>query len=164
MSAWNICTGCSAFTNRRSSGCRDTVDHSVNPREAASAAKRKEKLIKQLKECREYDEKMGAPCAQPYSARSGRRRQSELSQDADGCGRKVFTKCWQIQRTSCQRNKPRRTLWQSLNLQQIADRLNAEFTGDARKLVFWYDDKGAFAEDIGSLTLQKCQNLSPGAR
>ena len=41
-----------------------------------------------------------------------------------------------------------------LNLQQIADRLNAEFTGEARKLVFWYDDKGAFAEDIGSLTLQ----------
>ncbi len=37
---------------------QDTVDHSVNPREAASAAKRKEKLIKQLKECREYDEKM----------------------------------------------------------------------------------------------------------
>ena len=37
---------------------QDTVDHSVNPREAASAAKRKEKLIKQFKECREYDEKM----------------------------------------------------------------------------------------------------------
>lgn len=37
---------------------QDTVDHSVNPREAASAAKRKEKLIKQLKESREYDEKM----------------------------------------------------------------------------------------------------------
>ena len=36
---------------------QDTGDHSVNPREAASAAKRKEKLIKQLKECREYDEK-----------------------------------------------------------------------------------------------------------
>ena len=44
-----------------------------------------------------------------------------------------------------------------LNLQQIADRLNAEFTGAARKLVFWYDDKGAFAEDIGSLTLQNAK-------
>ena len=29
-----------------------------------------------------------------------------------------------------------------LNLKQIIDRLNAEFTGDTRKLVFWYDDKG----------------------
>lgn len=50
-----------------------------------------------------------------------------------------------------------------LNLQQIADRLNAEFTGEARKLVFWYDDKGAFAEDIGSLTLQnaKIYRLEP---
>lgn len=28
-----------------------------------------------------------------------------------------------------------------LNLKQIIDRLNAEFTGDTRKLVFWYDDK-----------------------
>ena len=37
---------------------QDTVDHTSNPREAAAAAKRKEKLLKQLKECREYDEKM----------------------------------------------------------------------------------------------------------
>ena len=28
-----------------------------------------------------------------------------------------------------------------LNLKQIIDRLNAEFTGETRKLVFWYDDK-----------------------
>ena len=28
-----------------------------------------------------------------------------------------------------------------LNLKQIIDRLNEEFTGDTRKLVFWYDDK-----------------------
>ena len=27
-----------------------------------------------------------------------------------------------------------------LNLKQIIDRLNAEFVGDTRKLVFWYDD------------------------
>ena len=37
-----------------------------------------------------------------------------------------------------------------LNLKQIIDRLNAEFTGDARKLVFWYDDKAEVAEDIDS--------------
>jgi len=40
-----------------------------------------------------------------------------------------------------------------LNLKQIVDRLNAEFTGDTRKLVFWYDDKGEFAEDIDQLEL-----------
>ena len=28
-----------------------------------------------------------------------------------------------------------------LNLKPIIDRLNAEFTGETRKLVFWYDDK-----------------------
>lgn len=35
-----------------------------------------------------------------------------------------------------------------LNLKQIIDRLNEEFMGDTRKLVFWYDDKTEFAEDI----------------
>ena len=40
-----------------------------------------------------------------------------------------------------------------LNLKQIIDRLNAEFTGDNRKLVFWYDDKGEFAEDMDSVVL-----------
>lgn len=34
-----------------------------------------------------------------------------------------------------------------LNLKQVIDRLNAEFTGETRKLVFWYDDKAEFAED-----------------
>lgn len=38
---------------------QDTIDHSTNPREVAAATKRKEKLQKQLKECREYDEKIG---------------------------------------------------------------------------------------------------------
>ena len=38
-----------------------------------------------------------------------------------------------------------------LNLKQIIDRLNAEFTGETRKLVFWYDDKAEFAEDIASV-------------
>jgi len=40
-----------------------------------------------------------------------------------------------------------------LNLKQIADRLNAEFTQDTRKLVFWYDEKGEFADDINEIEL-----------
>lgn len=51
-----------------------------------------------------------------------------------------------------------------LNLKQIIDRLNEEFTGDTRKLVFWYDDKADFAEDIDSveLTNAKILKLEPG--
>lgn len=37
----------------------DTIDNSKNSREVSLATKRKEKLQKQLKECREYDEKIG---------------------------------------------------------------------------------------------------------
>lgn len=37
---------------------QDTIDHSANSREVATATKRKEKLTKQLKECRDYDEKI----------------------------------------------------------------------------------------------------------
>lgn len=37
---------------------QDMINHSKNPREVAVSAKRKEKLQKQLKECREYDEKI----------------------------------------------------------------------------------------------------------
>jgi hypothetical protein len=37
---------------------QDMIDHSTNSREVAAATKRKEKLQKQLKECREYDEKI----------------------------------------------------------------------------------------------------------
>lgn len=50
-----------------------------------------------------------------------------------------------------------------LNLKQIIDRLNAEFTGDTRKLVFWYDDKGEFAEDMDSVVLEnaKIYRLEP---
>ena len=50
-----------------------------------------------------------------------------------------------------------------LNLKQIIDRLNAEFTGDTRKLVFWYDDKGEFAEDMDSVVLDntKIYRLEP---
>ena len=38
---------------------QDMIDHSKSPREAANAAERKEKLQKQLKECRDYDGKIG---------------------------------------------------------------------------------------------------------
>ena len=41
-----------------------------------------------------------------------------------------------------------------LNLKQIIDRLNTEFTGETRKLVFWYDDKAEFEEDIDSVKLE----------
>ena len=37
---------------------QDMIDHSTNAREVAQATKRHEKLAKQLKECREYDEKL----------------------------------------------------------------------------------------------------------
>ena len=50
-----------------------------------------------------------------------------------------------------------------LNLKQIIDRLNTEFTGDTRKLVFWYDDKGEFAEDMDRVVLEnaKIYRLEP---
>ncbi|MGO4972013.1 BREX-1 system phosphatase PglZ type A [[Clostridium] aminophilum] len=44
-----------------------------------------------------------------------------------------------------------------LNLKQIIDRLNSEFTGENRKLVFWYDDKAEFAEDMDSVELQNAK-------
>lgn len=40
-----------------------------------------------------------------------------------------------------------------LSFKQIADKLNEEFTGDSRKLIFWYDEAGEFAEDIDTLEL-----------
>ena len=50
-----------------------------------------------------------------------------------------------------------------LNLKQIIDRLNAEFTGETRKLVFWYDDKAEFSEDMETVELQnaKIYHLQP---
>ena len=44
-----------------------------------------------------------------------------------------------------------------LNLKQIVDKLNTEFVGEHRKLVFWYDDKGDFAEDIDSMELENAK-------
>ena len=46
-----------------------------------------------------------------------------------------------------------------LNLKQIIDRLNTEFTGDNRKLVFWYDAGAEFAEDIDALELENAKIL-----
>lgn len=40
-----------------------------------------------------------------------------------------------------------------MNLQTITEKLNSEFASTERKLVFWYDDHGEFAEDIDSLVL-----------
>ncbi len=44
-----------------------------------------------------------------------------------------------------------------LNLEQIIDRLNTEFTGDTRNLAFWYDDNGEFAEDMKDIELEKAR-------
>lgn len=44
-----------------------------------------------------------------------------------------------------------------LNLKQIIDRLNMELTGDTRKLVFWYDDNGEFAEDMRDIELENAK-------
>jgi len=38
-----------------------------------------------------------------------------------------------------------------LNLRQITDKLNDEFTGSTRKLVFWYDSNAEFDSDINML-------------
>lgn len=50
-----------------------------------------------------------------------------------------------------------------LNLNQIAAKLNEAFTGDARQLIFWYDENGEFAEDIDTLVLNnaKVYKLDP---
>ena len=41
-----------------------------------------------------------------------------------------------------------------LSLNQISGKLNNEFSGDSRKIVFWYDDKGEFEADISELELE----------
>lgn len=50
-----------------------------------------------------------------------------------------------------------------LNLKQIEDFLNAEFADEARKLIFWYDDRGDFAGDVDALHLTnaKVYHLKP---
>jgi hypothetical protein len=51
----------------------------------------------------------------------------------------------------------------TLDLKQITDKLNAEFAGDTRKLVFWYDDAAEFVEDIDTLGIvgAKLHKLTP---
>ena len=46
-----------------------------------------------------------------------------------------------------------------LNLKQITDKLNAEFVGDVRKLVFWYDANAEFQEDINTIELENAKVL-----
>lgn len=46
-----------------------------------------------------------------------------------------------------------------LNLKQITDKLNSEFTGDVRKLVFWYDANAEFVEDVETLELGNAKVL-----
>lgn len=46
-----------------------------------------------------------------------------------------------------------------MNLKQIVDKLNDEFTGDVRKLVFWYDDNAEFNDDIDTLELNNAKVL-----
>ena len=47
-----------------------------------------------------------------------------------------------------------------LNLKQITDKLNSEFTGDVRKLVFWYDANAEFQEDIDSIEMRRFCTLN----
>ena len=42
-----------------------------------------------------------------------------------------------------------------LSLTQIINRLNEEFTGDTRKLVFWYYDNGEFVGERGWVKMVK---------
>lgn len=46
-----------------------------------------------------------------------------------------------------------------LNLKQITDKLNSEFTGEVRKLVFWYDANAEFAEDVDTMDLVNAKVL-----
>ena len=46
-----------------------------------------------------------------------------------------------------------------LNLKQITDKLNGELCGESRKLVFWYDENGEFAEDIDTIELPDAKVL-----
>jgi uncharacterized protein (TIGR02687 family) len=46
-----------------------------------------------------------------------------------------------------------------LNLNQITDKLNKEFAGGVRKLVFWYDANAEFKEDVESLGLVNAKVL-----
>ncbi|MDY0234737.1 MAG: BREX-1 system phosphatase PglZ type A [Gudongella sp.] len=44
-----------------------------------------------------------------------------------------------------------------LNFKQITDKLNEEFRGEGRKIVFWYDDNKDFVDDIDSLDIKNAK-------
>ena len=44
-----------------------------------------------------------------------------------------------------------------MDLKQIENKLNSEFQSDERKLVFWFDEKGQFADDIDSINLENAK-------
>lgn len=46
-----------------------------------------------------------------------------------------------------------------LNLKQITDKLNSEFTGSVRKLVFWYDEAAEFVDDVDTMDLVNAKVL-----
>ena len=46
-----------------------------------------------------------------------------------------------------------------LNLKQITDKLNSEFTGEVRKLVFWYDANAEFVDDVDTMDLVNAKVL-----
>ena len=46
-----------------------------------------------------------------------------------------------------------------LNLKQITDKLNSEFTGEVRKLVFWYDANAEFVDDVDTIDLVNAKVL-----
>ena len=46
-----------------------------------------------------------------------------------------------------------------LNLKQISDKLNEEFAGDERRLIFWFDAKAEFVDDIDALELNNAKIL-----
>ena len=50
-----------------------------------------------------------------------------------------------------------------LKYTQIVEKLNAEFASEGRRLVFWYDDNGYFADDVDAMPLQnaKIWHLTP---
>jgi uncharacterized protein (TIGR02687 family) len=49
------------------------------------------------------------------------------------------------------------------NNEQITDKLNAEFAGDTRKIVFWYDDDAGFDKEIDTMEIvgAKVHRLTP---
>ncbi len=46
-----------------------------------------------------------------------------------------------------------------LNLKQITDKLNSEFAGNVRKLIFWYDADAEFVDDVATLELDNAKVL-----